>query len=78
MLGVAGWAAVTDALEQITSLTSLNGCGQFSAIRAGGLQELEIKDLEDGELGVWLARYLGRSGATLTKLDLRWLLWIGG
>ena len=68
-LDVAGWAAVADALERVTSLTSLNGCDKYAAIRAGGLRKLEL----DGkwELGVWAARFLERSGSTLTTLDLR-------
>ena len=69
-LGVEGWAAVSDALKRVMSLTSLNGCGQYAAIRAGGLAELELK--QEWELGVWAARFLERSGATLTALDVRW------
>ncbi len=68
-LGVAGWAAVVDALERVTCLTSLNGCGQYAAIRAGGLRELTLE--QEWELGVWAARFLERSGATLTTLDVR-------
>jgi hypothetical protein len=68
-LGVAGWAVVTDALEHVTSLTSLNGCCQYTAIRAGGLAELKLN--ETWELGVWAARFLERSASTLTTLDVR-------
>ena len=68
-LGVEGWGAVSDALERVTSLTSLNGCGQYAAIRAGGLAELKLE--QEWELGVWAARFLERSGATLTALDVR-------
>jgi hypothetical protein len=68
-LGVACWAALSAALEQVTSLTSLNGCDQYSAIRAGGLAEINL--LEEWELGIWAARFMGRSASTLTKLDLR-------
>ncbi len=68
-LGLAGWAAVADALERVTALTSLNGCGQYAAIRVGGLRELTLK--KEWELGVWAARFLERSGATLTWLDVR-------
>ena len=68
-LGVAGWAAVADALERVTSLTRLNGCGQYAAIRAGGLREMRLGGTE---LGVWAGRFLERSGATLTTLDVRW------
>ena len=60
---------MADALERVTSLTSLNGCGQYGAIRAGGLRELKLN--KEWELGVWSARFLERSGATLTALDLR-------
>ena len=69
-LGVAGWAAVADALERVTSLTRLNGCGQYAAIRAGGLREMRLRS--EWELGVWAGRFLERSGATLTTLDVRW------
>jgi hypothetical protein len=68
-LGVAGWAAVADALERVTCLTSLNGCGQYAAIRAVGLRELTLE--KEWELGVWAVRFLERSGATLTTLDVR-------
>jgi hypothetical protein len=67
-LGVAGWAAVEGALERITSLTSLNGCDQYAAIRAGGLEELKLGGTE---LGVWAGQFLERSASTLTTLDLR-------
>ena len=65
-----GWAAVDEALEGITSLTSLNQCPYptCQAIRAGGQTEM----LLGGKgLAVWAARYLPRSASTLTKLDLR-------
>jgi hypothetical protein len=68
-LDLAGWAAVADALERVTCLTSVNGCGQFAAIRAGGLREMQLGGTE---LGVWAARFLERSGATLTTLDVRY------
>ena len=68
-LAVAGWAAVADALECVTSVTSLNGCGQYAAIRAGCLTELKLD--KEWELVVWAARYLPRSADTLTALDIR-------
>ncbi len=68
-LGVAGWAAVTDALEGITGLKSLNGCGQYAAIRAGGLQEMALSP--EWELGVWAVQFLERHSSTLTTLDVR-------
>ncbi len=67
-MGFAGWAAVVDALEPVKSLTSLNGCGLYAAIRDGGRAEI---DLGGTELGVWAARFLERSASTLTKLDVR-------
>ncbi len=57
------------ALEHVTSLTSLNGCDQYSVIRAGGLAEIKL--LKEWELGIWAAQFLGRSASTLTRLDLR-------
>ncbi len=50
-------------------LTSLNGCDQYTAIRAGGLRELKLTP--KWELGVWAVRFLERSASTLTKLDFR-------
>jgi hypothetical protein len=67
-LGVKGWAAMSDALEAITSLTCLNGCDQYAAIRAGGVTEMRLGGTE---LGVWAARFLERSASTLTSLDIR-------
>ena len=60
---------MTDALEGITGLTSLNGCDRYAAIRAGGLRELTLE--KEWELGVWAARFLERSASTLTTLDVR-------
>ena len=68
-MNAAGWAVIADALETATSLTSLNGCPQYAAIRAGGQRELMLAGLE---LGVAVARYLPRSADSLTALDLRW------
>ncbi len=68
-LGADGWTAVADALEGVTSLTSLNGCDKCRAIQAGGQTELRLDPA--WELGVWAARYLPRSASTLTRLDLR-------
>ncbi len=67
-LGVAGWAAVTKALESVKFLASLNGCGQYAAIRAGRLAEM---NLSGTELGVWAAQFLERSASILTTLDVR-------
>ncbi len=74
-LGVEGWAAVSDALERATCLTSLNGCDQYLAIRAGGLAELKLK--KEWELGMWAVWFLERSRATLTALDVRWRKGLG-
>ena len=68
-LGFAGWASMADALEGATSLTSLNGCDLYSAIRAGGLVELRL--IKEWELGLWAVRFLERSASTLTMLDVR-------
>ncbi len=67
-LGFVGWSAVADALEAIMSLTSFNGCDQYTNIRAGGML---VMNLENTELSVWGALFLRRSASTLTKLDLR-------
>ncbi len=60
--------AVADALEGVTSLTSLNDCDTCRAIRAGEQTELLLGWTE---LGMWAARYLECSASTLTTLDLR-------
>jgi hypothetical protein len=75
VVGVAGWAAVADALERVTSLTSLNGCDQYAAIRVGGVSSME---LEGTGLGVWAARFLDRSALSLTMLDIRCEVGWGG
>ncbi len=78
-LGVAGWTTVADTLEITTSITSLNGCDQYAAIRGGGLRELKLGT--EWELGLWAVRFLERSSSTLTKLNVRCLetlLYISG
>ncbi len=60
---------MADALERAGSLTSLNGCDQYAAIRTGGLRELKLE--HEWELGVWASHFLGRSASTLTVLDIR-------
>jgi hypothetical protein len=68
LVDAAGWTAIADALEAVTSLTSLNGCALYAGIRAGGQRELYLGGTE---LGVAVARYLPRSADTLKTLDLR-------
>jgi hypothetical protein len=67
-----GWTAMAEALEAVTSLTSLNGCARYAAIRAGGQSELVLDS--KWEAAVAVAQYLTRSSGTLTTLDLRYLL----
>ncbi len=68
-MDAVGWSVMADALEAVTSLTSLNGCSLFGGIRAGGQRELLLE--ENFELAVAVARYLPRSAETLTTLDMR-------
>jgi hypothetical protein len=51
----AGWTAIGDALEAVTSLTSLNACPAYAAIRAGGQSEARLGGTE---AAVAVARYL--------------------
>ena len=74
-LGDAGWTAIANALERVTSLTSLNGCDEFREMRAGGLQHLELE--HDWELWGWASLFLERSASTLTWLDVRSQGWEG-
>ena len=67
-MDAAGWTAVADALEAVTSLTSLNGCALYGGIRAGGQRELLLGGTE---VVVAVARYLPRSSESLTTLDVR-------
>ncbi len=60
---------MVDAIEGITSITSINDCNQYATIRAGGLSELKLE--KEWELGLWAAWFLGRSATTLTTLDVR-------
>jgi hypothetical protein len=69
-VGAAGWTAIADALDGITSLTSLNGYDRCHAVRMGGVAELHLTGTE---LGVAVARFLPRSADTLTLLELRCL-----
>ncbi len=65
----AGWKVLADALEAATSLTSLNGCAAYAAIRSGGQRELALGGTE---VALAVARYLPRSADSLTTLDLRY------
>ena len=65
---MAGWSAIMDALEKITSLESLNEYSGYRSLKAGGLAEL---DLAGKRLGVAAARVLSKSANTLTTLNLR-------
>ncbi len=68
-MGVAGWTAIANALEGITSLTSLNGCALYPVIRAGGIAQLQLEPAT--ELCIAVSRYLQCSASTLTTLNLR-------
>ena len=67
-LGVEGWGVLSDGLEGVTSLESLNGCDAYGAIRKGGVTEMRLRRTE---LWVWATRFLGRSSESLTLLDVR-------
>ncbi len=67
-LGLVGWTAVAYALEPVTSLTSLNGCNHYAAIRAGGQTEIRLNKTEPG---LWVGLYLPRSASSLTTLEMR-------
>jgi hypothetical protein len=67
------WHQIMDGLEAVTSITSLNGLDGFGRLFAGGQTQLQLqkKRLVSREALVAVARLLGRSRATLTRLDLR-------
>jgi hypothetical protein len=62
-----------DGLEAVTSITSLNGLDGVGGLFKGGQEEMQLggKGLVEKEAVVAVARLLGRSRATLTRLDLR-------
>ncbi len=71
-MDASGWAAVADTLESITSLTCLNDCFEYAAIRAGGLAVMNMYSTY--ELGGWvpfMAPFLERSAGSLTHLNVR-------
>ena len=69
----AAWHQVMDSLEAVTSITSLNGLDGVGGLFAGSQPEVQLggKGLTEKEAVVAVARLLARSGATLTRLDLR-------
>jgi hypothetical protein len=72
-LDAAAWHQVMDGLEAVTSVTSLNGLDGVGGLFAGSQAEVLLggKGLGEKEAVVVVARLLARSGATLTRLDLR-------
>jgi hypothetical protein len=62
-----------DRLETVTSITSLNGLDGIGGLFAGSQPEVQLggKGLSEKEAVVAVVRLLGRSRATLTRLDLR-------
>ncbi len=57
-----------DVLEGCTELESLNGYDGFKEIVAGGLTALSINSMD---LALAVCRFLPRSAATLTSVDMR-------
>jgi hypothetical protein len=72
-LDAAAWHQVMDRLETVTSITSLNGLDGIGGLFAGSQPEVQLggKGLAEKEAVVAVVRLLGRSRATLTRLDLR-------
>ena len=66
---IEGWAAVMAQLENCSRLASINGIS-CPGLVTGGLTDLCIASQEEG-LALGFFRYLARSGASLTSLDLR-------
>lgn len=58
-----------EALETCPGIISINGIS-CSGLVSGGLMDLRISGQEEG-LAIGFFRFLARSGATLTALDLR-------
>ena len=59
---------MADALEAAPFLTSLNGCNQYAAIRAGGMEDMQ---LQNTDLALWAVLFLERSASSLTNLSLK-------
>ena len=72
-LDAAGWHAIMDGLAETTSLTCLNGVEGLGPLFRGGQAEVDLrsKDVGGKEAAVAVSRLLRRSGATMTRLDLR-------
>ena len=72
-LDAAGWHAIMDGLAETTSLTCLNGVEGLGPLFQGGQAEVDLrsKDVGGKEAAVAVSRLLRRSGATMTRLDLR-------
>ena len=68
-VGRQGWAVLSAALGNLTSLSVLCGikCAGFFA---GGIAEVLVGGAEDG-LALGLLPFLGYNGAGITKLDLQ-------
>ena len=62
-----------DGLAETTSLTCLNGVEGLGPLFRGGQAEVDLrsKDVGGKEAAVAVSRLLRRSGATMTRLDLR-------
>jgi hypothetical protein len=72
-LDAAAWHQVMDGLKAVTSVRSLNGLEGVRGLFAGSQTDVQLggKGLAEKEAVVAVARLLARSGATLTRLDLR-------
>jgi hypothetical protein len=79
-LDAAAWHQIMDGLEPVTSITSLNGLDGVGGLFAGNQTEVLLggKGLEEKEAVVAVARLLGRSRGTLTRLDLRYCAGVQG
>ena len=73
-LGYSEWNAAMDNLTTITSITSFNDIGGLAKLFKGGQINVDLGEnqLSTNEAVVVVGRLLQRSGATLTKLDLRY------
>ena len=69
----AGWNAIMDGLEMVTSITSLNGVNGLGELFAGTAvdADLRYKRLREREAMVAVSVLLPRCKSTLKTLDLR-------